>query len=268
MFNMLKMDLRRLFKSRNFYIILGVTTVLILMVAMLTAVVSDPETLDSMGVSGAEIDEIDRKMSEDIRNMTQLDLAYETLGGGFLLLMTGIGVTIFVGSDFTSGFVKNICCAQPRRVNYVLSKALTAGVYSGVITLLGTLLILLAPYLHGMRPVPNTAPEILRYLFWMWLPHWSFGLMALALVLLTRSTTLGIILSLAAGGGLTAALVGALGKLLRWPPLEQFFLSVVVKGVYVPQGGIARGWMILACTAAWAVVYGAVSLLAMEKRDI
>ena len=26
MFNMLKMDLRRLFKSRNFYIILGVTT--------------------------------------------------------------------------------------------------------------------------------------------------------------------------------------------------------------------------------------------------
>ncbi len=31
MFNMLKMDLRRLFKSRNFYIILGVTTVLILM---------------------------------------------------------------------------------------------------------------------------------------------------------------------------------------------------------------------------------------------
>ena len=116
MFNMLKMDLRRLFKSRNFYIILGVTTVLILMVAMLTAVVSDPETLDSMGVSGAEIDEIDRKMLEDIRNMTQLDLAYETLGGGFLLLMTGIGVTIFVGSDFTSGFVKNICCAQPRRV--------------------------------------------------------------------------------------------------------------------------------------------------------
>ena len=181
MFNMLKMDLRRLFKSRNFYIILGVTAVLILMVAMLTAVVSDPETLDSMGVSGAEIDEIDRKMLEEIRNMTQLDLAYETLGGGFLLLMTGIGVTIFVGSDFTSGFVKNICCAQPRRVNYVLSKALTAGVYSGIITLLGTLLILLAPYLYGMRPVPNTAPEILQYLFWMWLPHWAFALMALAL---------------------------------------------------------------------------------------
>ena len=268
MFNMLKMDLRRLFKSRNFYIILGVTTVLILMVAMLTAVVSDPETLDSMGVSGAEIDEIDRKMSEDIRNMTQLDLAYETLGGGFLLIIVGIGVTLFANGDFSSGFVKNICCAQPRRANYVLSKALAAGIYSGIITLLGVVLILLAPYLYGMRPIPSAIPDILQYLFWMWLPHWAFALMALALVLLTRNTTLGIILSLVAGGGLTAVLVGTLGKLLRWPPLEQFFLSSVVKGVYAPQNGITQSWMILACTIAWAAVYGIGSLLSMEKRDI
>jgi len=41
----------------------------------------------------------------------------------------------------------------------------------------------------------------------MWLPHWAFALMALALVLLTRSSTLGIILSLVAGGGLTAVLL-------------------------------------------------------------
>ena len=221
-----------------------------------------------MSARGAEIDEIDRRMSEEIRNMTQLDLAYETLGSGFLLIITGIGVTLFVSGDFTSGFVKNICCAQPRRADYVLSKALAAGVYSGIITLLGTLMILLAPYLYGMRPVPNTIPDILRYTFWMWLPHWAFALMALALVLLTRSTTLGIILSLVAGGGLTAVLVGTLGKLLHWPPLEPYFLSSVVKGVYVPRSGVTQTGVILACTLAWAAVYGMGSLLAMEKRDI
>ncbi|MCI8539229.1 MAG: hypothetical protein HFF18_11320 [Oscillospiraceae bacterium] len=268
MFNLLKMDVRRLFKSRSFYIILGVTAGLILMVALMTAIVSDPETLDGMGAHGAEIDEIDRQMSEEIRNMTQLDLAHETLGGGFLLIIIGIGVTLFVSCDFTSGFVKNICCAQPGRANYVLSKALTAGIYSAIVTLLGMLLILLAPYLYGMRPVPNTVLEILQYLFWMWLPHWAFSLMALALVLLARSTTLGIILSLVAGGGLTAILVGTLGKLLRWPPLERYFLSSVVNGVYEPQSGITQAGVILACTIAWAVIYGTGSLLAMEKRDI
>ncbi len=268
MFNMLRMDLRRLFKTRSFYIILGVAAGLILMVVLLTAVVSDPETLDDMSARGAEIDEIDRRMSEEIRNMTQLDLAYETLGSGFLLIITGIGVTLFVSGDFTSGFVKNICCVKPRRADYVLSKALAAGVYSGIITLLGTLMILLAPYLYGMRPVPNTIPDILRYTFWMWLPHWAFALMALALVLLTRSTTLGIILSLVAGGGLTALMVGTLGKLLHWPPLDPYFLSSVVKGVYAPRSGVTQTGVILACTLAWAAVYGMGSLLAMEKRDI
>ena len=267
-FNLLRMDLRRLFKSRSFHIILLVTAVLILMVSFLTAVISDPETLDEMGASGAELDELDQRMSEEIRNMTQLDLAYETLGGGFLLVIVGMGVTLFVKDDFSSGFVKNICCAQPRRAGYVLSKALTAGVYSGIITLLGGVLILLAPYLYGMRPAPNAISDILRYLFWMWLPHWAFAMMALALVLLTRSATLGMILSLVAGSGLTAVLVGTLGKFLGWPPLEQYLLSSVVKGVYTPHSGIAQVWTVLTCTVAWAVIYGAGSLLAMEKRDI
>ena len=268
MFNMLCMDLRRLFKSRSFQIILLVTAALILLVSLMTAIVSDPETLEYMGDHGAEVYEADRQMSEEIRNMTQLDLAHETLGGGFLLIIVGIGVTLFVNGDFSSGFVKNICCAQPCRASYVLSKALAAGVYSGIITLLGGVLILLAPYLYGMRPAPNAISDILRYLFWMWLPHWAFAMMALALVLLTRSATLGMILSLVAGSGLTAVLVGTLGKFLGWPPLEQYLLSSVVKGVYTPHSGIAQVWTVLTCTVAWAVIYGAGSLLAMEKRDI
>ena len=268
MFNLLRMDLRRLAKGRSFKVTLLVTTVLILMVSLMTAVISDPETLEDMGAHGAEIEEIDREISEEIRNMTQLDLAHETLGGGFLLIVIGIGVTLFVNGDFSSGFIKNTCCVQPRRINYVLAKALAAGVYSGIITLLGIVLILLAPYLYGMRPVPSPIPDILQYLFWMWLPHWAFALMALALVLLTRNTTLGIILSLVSGGGLTAVLVGTLGKLLRWPPLEQYLLASVVKRAYVPKTGIPQVGIILACTIAWAVVYGAGCLLAMEKRDI
>lgn len=268
MFNLLRMDLRRLFKSRSFYIILLVTMGLIIMLSWIVYAVSAPETLDEMGAYGAEIDEIDRLMSEEIRNMTQLDLAHETLGSGFLLVMIGVGVTLFVNGDFSSGFVKNICCAHPRRADYVLSKALIAGVYSSIFTLVGGILILLLPYLWGMRPVSSTIPVILQYLFWLWLPHWAFALMAMALALLTRSNTLGIILSLVAGSGLTAVLVGTLGKLLHWPPLEQYLLASVVKSLYVPQSGITQVWMVLVCTIVWATIYGIGSLLSMEKQDI
>ena len=268
MFNMLRMDLRRLFKSRSFYIILSVTAVLLIMVTVMAYAVADPETMDAMEAQGAEITESDRIMSEYIQNMSQLDLMHETLGSGFLLVMTGIGMTLFVNGDFSSGFIKNICCINPRRRDYVLSKVALAGIYSGIITVLSVLLMLLSPVLIHMYPVPDSISQILRYVLWMWLPHWAFALMALALVLLTRSTTLGIILSLVAGGGLTAALVGMLGRLLRWPPFEQYFLAAVVKGLYTPQSGITQTGVILACTMAWAVLYGVGGLLSMEKRDI
>lgn len=268
MFNMLRMALRRLFKSRSFYVILGITAVLLIVVTVMAHAIADPETMDAMEEQGAEITESDRMMSEYIQNMSQLDLMHETLGSGFLLVMTGIGMTLFVNGDFSSGFIKNTCCINPRRRDYVLSKIVLAGIYSGIITVLSVFLMLLSPLLIHMYPVPDSISQILRYVLWMWLPHWAFALMALALVLLTRSTTLGIILSLVSGSGLTVALVGMLGKLLRWPPFEQYFLAAVVKGVYTPESGITSIRIILACTIAWAVLYGTGSLLTMEKRDI
>ena len=108
MFNMLRTDLRRLFKSRSFSIILGVTAVLLMMVTVMAYAIADPETMDAMEAQGAEIIESDRMMSEYIQNMSQLDFTHETLGSGFLLVMTGIGMTLFVNGDFSSGFIKNI----------------------------------------------------------------------------------------------------------------------------------------------------------------
>ena len=268
MFNLLCMDLRRLFKSRSFYMILGVTAVLLIMVTVMAYAIADPEMMDAMEAQGAEITESDRIMSEYIQSMSQLDLMHETLGSGFLLVMTGIGITLFVNGDFSSGFIKNICRINPRRRDYVLSKFTLAGIYSGIMTVLSVLLMLLSPVLIHMYPVPNSISQILRYLVWMCLPHWAFALMALALVLLTRSSTLGIILSLVSGSGLTAALLGTLGRLLRLPPLERYFLAVVVKGIYTPENGITPIGIILACSAAWAVIYGVGSLISMEKRDL
>ena len=268
MFNLLKTDIRRLLKSRSFYIVLGITALLLIMVTVMARSLSDPETLAAMEEQGAEVDESDRMMSEYIQNMSQLDLMHETLGSGFLLVMTGIGMTLFVNGDFSSGFIKNICCVKPRRRDYVLSKVALAGIYSGIITVLSALLMLLFPVLIHMYPASDSLLEILRYALWMWLPHWAFALMALALVLLTRSSTLGIILSLVAGSGLSAVLLGTLGKLLRLPTFERYFLAVVVKGIYTPENGITPIGIILACSAAWAVIYGVGSLISMEKRDI
>ena len=99
MFNLLRMDLRRLFQNRSFYIILVVTAVLLIMVTVMAHAIADPEMMDEMEAQGAEITEADRMMSDYIQNMSQLDFMHETLGSGFLLVMTGIGMTLFVNGD-------------------------------------------------------------------------------------------------------------------------------------------------------------------------
>lgn len=268
MFNLLRMDLRRLFRTRSFYIVLIAAMTLILLVTLLAATMANPEFLDGMESQGAEISEYDRQMSEAIHRMTQLEFVSECLESGFLLVMTGIGMTLFVCGDFSSGYIKNICFSRPRRWEYVLSKVLTAGVYSGILTILSVLFSLVSPFPFGLHPAASPVGSILQYAFWMWLPNWAFGLMGLLLVLLTRSSTPGILMAVVSGGGLTTVIVQTLRQQLGWPALEEYLLNVVVSRQCIPMLGMAQMNMILGCAAWWAGIYLAGSLITMEKRDI
>ena len=265
MFNLFRMDIRRLFRNRSFYIMLGVTAVWIVGMILLLSMVSDPEIMETIQSDSAEID---LQESTAFRTMPQLEFTYECLSNGFLLVMTGIGMTLFVNSDFSSGYIKNICFARPKRRDYVLSKILLTGVYSCILTILGILICQICPILFGMHLTAAPVIALLQYMFWLWLPHWAFGLMALVLVLLTRSSTLGIVLAVVSGGGVTAAVLHLVCQRLNWPPLEQYLLSSVEGNQCIPMLGMQQMGMILACALGWAAVYGIGSLVLMEKRDI
>lgn len=267
MLNLFRMDLRHLLRSRSFYTILATAVGLALLVILLASTMSDPETLDAMEADGAEISEYDREQGAEILEMSQLEFVYEFMSSGMMMLLTGIGMTLFVHSDFAGGYVKNICFAGHRR-DYVLSKVLLAGVYSALLVGAGMLVSLAGPYPFGLRPAADSPLDIALYAFWLWLPHWAFGLMALTLVLLTRGSTVGILTSVISGGGLTAALLRKLCQIAGWPPLANALLSSVVSGQCVPRMGTGQMAMTLACCAGWGLFYAAGSLLLMEKRDI
>jgi len=262
------MDLRRLFRSRSFYIVQAVTVGLTLMVILLAATMSDPKFLDSMEADGAEISEYDRQEGAEIRGMSQLELAYECFNSGILLFMAGIGMTLFVHNDFSSGYIKNICFARPRRRDYVFSRILIAGVYSALLVIVGVLTSIVGPFLFGMHPSGDPLPAILQYAFWLWLPHWAFSLLALVCVLLTRSSTLGIIMTLISGGGLFAVLLEKLCPRYGWPLLSEYLLRMVVGRQCIPRLEAPQMVMILACAVGWGLAYAVGSLFVMEKRDI
>lgn len=280
MWNLFHMDCRRLVRNRNFYIMLGVTAALLLLLIWLVAFTSDPARMErlaeqgealgegSNGLVAVEVTESDREMMEEIRAMSQLDFAQECLNSGFLLVIVGIGAALFISGDFQSGFIRNICLARPRRRAYIFSKILLVGVYSAALMVLGLLIALICPYLFGLRPGASSPVEILKYAFWLWLPHWAFGLMALACVQLTRSSTLAVVLSVLAGTGFFGAMVQFLCQKFHWPALDQYLLSMVAANQCVPMLGLPQMGFILACVLGWGIAYTAASLLPMEKRDI
>lgn len=269
MFNLFRMDLRRLVRTRSFYIILVVTAALIMMLVALVATVADPEKIDSLQSSGMVVTTgSDEEISAEIHSMTQLDFAHECLSSGFLLMIICIGVTLFVHGDFSSGTIKNICFAHPQRWEYILSKILLTGVYSGIVMILGVLVSLAGPILFGLRLPASPVGSILQYAFWLWLPYWGFGLMGLALVLLTRSSTLSIIMATLSGCGLIGIFLQYLCQRLGWPDLERYLLSSVATTQCMPMLGAEEMTMILACVAGWGALYIAGSLVMIEKRDI
>lgn len=269
MLNMIKMDLRRLLCSRSFYMILGVTAALLVLMVAMVAAVSSPEKLEVLQDTGVVVVEgSSEELQEEIVGMTQLDFVHECMGSGFLLIVICIGVTLFVHSDFSSGYIKNICFASLRRRDYVLSKIVVAGVYSGIVTILGVLVSLICAFLFGLHPAASPVTQILQYAFWLWLPQWAFALMGLALTLLTRGSTLGIVMGVVSGGGLVAALLQNLCRRFGWHDLSQYLLAMVTNSQCVPVLGTGEMAMILGCSLGWAVLYAAGSLAVMERRDI
>ena len=171
MFNLFRTDLRRLFRTRSFYIVLCVTAALLLTMVATISAVTDQEKLDALQGTGMVVTGGDSEdMIELLRGMTRLEFLCECLGSGFLLMLACIGVTLFVNGDFSSGCIKNICFARPRRWEYVLSKIFITGLYSAIITILGVLVSLVCPILMGLHLEASSFAEILQYAFWMWLP--------------------------------------------------------------------------------------------------
>ena len=164
--------------------------------------------------------------------------------------------------------LKNICFARPRRRDYVISKILLAGVYSAAITAAGIVFALVSPVFFGLRPAASPILSILQYAFWRWLPSWAVGLMALSLAALTRSSVLGITLSVLSGGGVIAELTALICQRFHWPALEQYLLGSLARSQPIPLPGPQQMAMILGCSIGWAAVYTIGSLLSMEKRDI
>ena len=144
--SMLKVDCRRMFKSKLFYIIIACALVVpIVMAVMLTmmdgTVTNDPQT----GLPGEPI-EAPEYVWEFIGTLPTLSKAGDmsAMGGMDVMAMCNINmafmgvavfVCLFVCDDFRSGYAKNLFTVRAQKADYVISK-IVVGFVCGALMLL------------------------------------------------------------------------------------------------------------------------------------
>ena len=140
--SMLKVDFRRMFKSKLFYILIACALVMpilmTVMMAMMDGSVSvDPQTGVETVMQGPE------NAWQNIGT-----LPGEPLGGDEIFMMCNINmafmgvavfVCLFISDDFRSGYAKNLFTVRAKRGEYVVSKTLT-GFICGALMLIAYLI--------------------------------------------------------------------------------------------------------------------------------
>ncbi len=159
--SMLKVDFRRMFKSRLFYILIASALVMpILMTVMMSmmdgSVSVDPQTGAETVVEGPE---------NTWQNIGTLP-GGENMGGNEVFMMCNINmvfmlvavfICLFISDDFRSGFAKNLFTVRARKGDYVASKTISGFLCGALMlaayfvgTLVGGAIAGLSFDLHGL----------------------------------------------------------------------------------------------------------------------
>ena len=175
--SMLKVDFRRMFKSRTFYIIIAcallMPVLMTVMMAMMDGSVSkNPQTGEETIMVGPE---------NTWQNIGTLP-GGEAMGGNEVFMMCNINmmfmvvavfICLFISDDFRSGYAKNLFTVRAKKGDYVISKTL-AGFVCGALmlvayfigTVIGGAIAGLSFELHGLN-AGNLACCLLAKIFLM-----------------------------------------------------------------------------------------------------
>ena len=127
--SMLGVDLRRMFTSPLFYIMVGAALVIPILILVMTTMMDgtvsvNPQTGEETVMEGfknvwqiiGSVSGGEQAMAMDITSMCNINM---------LFFLISIFVCLFVGEDFRSGYSKNLFTVRSKKDDYIVSKTIT-----------------------------------------------------------------------------------------------------------------------------------------------
>lgn len=126
--SMLGVDIRRMFTSPLFFIMVGISLIMPILILVMTTmmdgmVTTDPQTGAQTVMEGFKnVWQIIGSVSGDTSSMMSMDII-SMCNINMMFFIIAIFVCIFVADDFRSGYAKNLFTVRAKKTDYVISKS-------------------------------------------------------------------------------------------------------------------------------------------------
>lgn len=268
MFNLLRMDLYRVRKSKSVYICFGILLAATAAIFGLLWLMAVPRGQGLAVRAGMLTVAETAELSDVLKGVDSLVMFRQTcLDGGTYNLVFGIWIMLFVCSDFQSGFIKNVMALHQNRWKYVGSKIVTAGIVDFCYLILHLMFTLLMNRLFGNMVPYAELGDCVFYLSWAWLVTAAFAALVILICVLSRSVAAGAVGTVLFSSGVIVTVLYSLMNTFHmgsWLKYSIYLTLSMGPGEYTAW----KDLYVYAVGAGFLILYTAVAGVVLRRRDI
>lgn len=259
---MLGVDFYRLFHTPLFYIFLGIAAIIPAMVSAMTMMPDqNGQTMEPMYSNIWQIMAADQPLYviRTIADYANMNMVF---------IFGGIMVSIFIGHDYSSGYVKQLFTTHAKKLDYMLSKSLTCAFAMACMCLTYLIGGIAGGLFAGYSWEVNVGSLLLSILGKMVMSLGWASLYTFLNIIFRRYFGISIASSFFFGTGILIIGVAAVVENLGLPTA---FLNLFLYGSSVNACLVSDLGTLLTCGAvsvAWAVIYNLCGTRILTKSDV
>lgn len=267
MINLMRMDLKRMQKSKSTYVIMIVTVLLLVIQFLAVYVALNPDVQAWLSAHGVIF-----QMSgmDQLKDLSLLEFFHLSLTQNFFLIVIGILVALFNCHERETGFIKNVLSIHVHKTQYVLSKIIIQSLYVLILLVVCFIEFLLLNMLMGSYFLVNELSECLIYLGLLWIVGIGVISMFTALTVWIRSQSGCVAIAIVYATGLWVMLITSIFGLFGMSDLLNYTLLYQVNGMLevLSTLDVSSLFQLLLNVGIFLVVYISLSVYGLKKKDI
>lgn len=281
MFNMIKMDLYRMFRTKSMHVVWIVLAAALLLTTFLCKedydMLSDADTVQQEQVATPTEEKINVGMmvmlpTKPGEKVTVFDIFFANSQGKFYALVLAIFAVMFSTADITSGYIKNIGGQVQRRSALIVSRALALAVFT-ILTLTGAFLFQAVANCIVFGELKWGNPKsIVLYFVTEVLLHYAFMMICMAIAIILKNNVISMVIAICLTMNVTNIIYGLVNNVIRKIGIQDFQIhKYTVTGklsLLAMNPGVKECMEAFGVAFIFIIVMLAVSSVVFQKRDI